>query len=166
MLLRASNASLRRGAAPSGCQRRSARPCPLRGPRAASVDTAPAPERPDESVDLPDAAVTPVISLASPETLLTLNGRIAMMGFAAGVAGELLHGQPLGAQLAAAWPQALAVWLLLAAATAVPLLKGSTPDDELFGPFNSYAERANGKLAIVGFLALVAIEAFKGGPLF
>jgi hypothetical protein len=71
-------------------------------------------------------------------------------GFSAGVVGELLHGQPLGAQLLAAAPQALAASLLLAAATAAPLLRGVEEGDEIFGPFVPASERLNGELGAGG----------------
>ncbi|KAI8469637.1 MAG: hypothetical protein J3K34DRAFT_522004 [Monoraphidium minutum] len=104
-------------------------------------------------------------ALLSPRNVLLFNGRLAMMGFAAGALGELATHQPLGAQLAAAGPHAAAAWVLLAAASAAPLLRGVLEGDEVFGPFNPASEMLNGKVAIAGLLALLAIEALKGSAL-
>ncbi|KAI8464155.1 MAG: hypothetical protein J3K34DRAFT_441388 [Monoraphidium minutum] len=107
----------------------------------------------------------PLASLLTPHTVLLINGRLAMMGVSAGLAGELLTHRPAAAQLLSAPPAVLALMGLLSVASLVPLLRGAQEGDEVFGPFTPAAEMLNGKVAIVGLLALLAIEAAKGGPL-
>lgn len=127
-----------------------------------SADDADAPRQNAWTTRVPPSLRT----FATPHNFLLLNGRLAMMGMATGVGGELLHHKSLGAQLVSTEPRALLLALLLFAASVIPLLRGEQEGDEVFGPFNPEAEMLNGNLAIVGLVALVLIEAVKGSALF
>lgn len=43
---------------------------------------------------------------------------------------------------------------------------GLTRPSKPFGPFNSFAERVNGRFAMIGFVSLILIEALTGEALF
>jgi len=47
----------------------------------------------------------------------------------------------------------------------VPLLRGKSPEEDTDGLMNSKAEIWNGRLALLGLIALAATEYFKGGAL-
>ena len=64
-----------------------------------------------------------------------INGRLAMLGFIAAVAAELSSGQSVLAQLRDAPTPILGAFVLFAAASLVPILKGANLK-ESFGPFN------------------------------
>ena len=49
-------------------------------------------------------------------------------------------------------------------ASLIPLFKGAK--NEAFGPFSPKAELVNGRAAMIGFAAMLAIEAVKGSALF
>ncbi len=53
---------------------------------------------------------------------------------------------------------------LSAGASLIPLFKGAK--NEAFGPFSPKAELINGRAAMIGFAAMLAIEAVKGSALF
>jgi hypothetical protein len=61
-----------------------------------------------------------------------------------------------------AW--ALGVAAVTAYATLVPILKGVR--HEAFGPFSPRAEYWNGRAAMAGWAALIALEAWQGGAPF
>ncbi|KAL4447448.1 hypothetical protein ABPG75_004667 [Micractinium tetrahymenae] len=94
-----------------------------------------------------------------------INGRLAMIGFVAGVGCELFTQQPILAQVG---PGFKPIWWtahLFIAATLVHLFR-KYDNDEAFGPFTPEAERLNGRLAMVGFGSMVLFEVFKGHALF
>jgi hypothetical protein len=43
---------------------------------------------------------------------------------------------------------------------------GLTRPSKPFGPFNSWAERLNGRYAMIGFMSLILIEAYTGTAFF
>lgn len=51
-------------------------------------------------------------------------------------------------------------------ATMVPLSYDATPQRNPFGPFRASAELLNGRLAMLGFVLLLAIEWKTGSPFF
>lgn len=55
--------------------------------------------------------------------------------------------------------------MLIAAASFAPVLRGASAD-EAFGPLTPRAERFNSEAALLGFAALLILEAAKGSSLF
>ena len=55
---------------------------------------------------------------------------------------------------------------LFAWASLVPVLLGKKSDSESFGPFRPSAELLNGRAAMIGFAALLAVEGVKHTALF
>ena len=64
----------------------------------------------------------------------TVNGRLAMLGFAAALGAELSTGEPVVQQLSDAPAAILAVFVAFAIASLVPILKGANLKESL-GPF-------------------------------
>eukprot|EP01023_Acetabularia_acetabulum_P006224 TRINITY_DN125_c0_g2_i1.p1 TRINITY_DN125_c0_g2~~TRINITY_DN125_c0_g2_i1.p1 ORF type:complete len:317 (-),score=90.35 TRINITY_DN125_c0_g2_i1:464-1342(-) len=92
----------------------------------------------------------------------TINGRLAMLGFISALGAEAGSGQSIADQLAAA-PLPIAItFATFVTASIIPIVKG-TDEEATLGPFTPQAEVLNGRLAMVGMLALLAIEASKGG---
>ncbi|KAK4784786.1 hypothetical protein SAY86_019154 [Trapa natans] len=96
-----------------------------------------------------------------------INGRLAMIGFVAAMAVELSNGQDLFDQITQgngfAWFAATS--LLLSVASLVPLFKGVRAETESGGLMNANAELWNGRLAMLGLVALAFTEYVKGGTL-
>ncbi|KAK4743209.1 hypothetical protein SAY87_001210 [Trapa incisa] len=96
-----------------------------------------------------------------------INGRLAMIGFVAAMAVELSNGQDLFDQITQgngfAWFAGTS--LLLSVASLVPLFKGVRAEAESGGLMNANAELWNGRLAMLGLVALAFTEYVKGGTL-
>jgi hypothetical protein len=72
--------------------------------------------------------------------------------------------QPIGASVMSF---AFVVVALTFASFAPSVFKGEGPASRSFGPFTPAAESANGRLAMLGFSALLLVELLKGNtPLF
>ncbi|KAL6755301.1 hypothetical protein V8C86DRAFT_1830371 [Haematococcus lacustris] len=95
----------------------------------------------------------------------TVNGRLAMLGFVAAVGAELSSGQPVLAQLASAPGAVIGTMVAFVVASLTPILKGANLS-EAFGPLTPSAEKLNGRAAMIGLVALLAIEASQGKSLF
>ena len=95
-----------------------------------------------------------------------VNGRLAMLGVVAALAAEFASGESVLKQLADEPTGIFIVFGLIIAASFAPLLKNSLPTSESFGPFTAKAEMLNGRAAMIGFAALVAIELARGSALF
>ncbi len=54
-------------------------------------------------------------------------------------------------------------FLLISAASLIPLMNGGDAKDEKFGPFQPGAEMLNGRAAMLGMASLLIIEAVRGG---
>ncbi|MEW5300780.1 MAG: hypothetical protein WDW36_003689 [Sanguina aurantia] len=93
-----------------------------------------------------------------------INGRLAMLGFVAAVGAELTSQEAIAVQWSEAAVPILATFAIFITASFVPLIKGANPKEE-FGPFTPNAELINGRGAMVGFLALLVIEALSGKAL-
>ncbi|KAF8642842.1 hypothetical protein HU200_067039 [Digitaria exilis] len=99
-----------------------------------------------------------------------INGRLAMVGFVSALAVEASRGDGL---LAQAGNGAGLTWfaytaVVLSAASLAPLLQGETVEGRSGGLFNLFtadAEIWNGRLAMLGLVALAATEYLTGAPL-
>lgn len=95
-----------------------------------------------------------------------INGRLAMIGFTAALAVELSKGTDLFSQISDGGAQwFLGTSILLSVASLVPLLKGVNPESKTEGLMNSNAELWNGRLAMLGLVALAFTEYVIGGAL-
>ncbi|CAL5229427.1 g12749 [Coccomyxa viridis] len=117
------------------------------------------------------------------QTQEAINGRAAMVGFVAAVFAELTTQQSVWSQIAGkttangkvlehGWQFAplgfgAVVALLTYASIAPQFQAGEKPDSRSVGPFTPFAEKWNGRLAMLGFSGLLLVEIIKGNsPLF
>ncbi|XP_004289995.1 PREDICTED: early light-induced protein 1, chloroplastic-like [Fragaria vesca subsp. vesca] len=96
-----------------------------------------------------------------------INGRLAMVGFVAALAVELSKGQDVFAQISSGSgvPLFIGTSVLLSVASLVPLLKGVTVESKSNGIMTSDAELWNGRLAMLGLVALAFTEYVTGTTL-
>ncbi|CAO1949094.1 unnamed protein product [Urochloa humidicola] len=95
-----------------------------------------------------------------------INGRLAMVGFVSALAVEAARGDGL---LAQAGNGAGLTWfaytaVVLPAASLAPLLQGESAEERSGGLFTADAELWNGRLAMLGLVALAATEYLTGAP--
>ncbi|CAN6165314.1 unnamed protein product [Urochloa humidicola] len=95
-----------------------------------------------------------------------INGRLAMVGFVSALAVEAARGDGL---LAQAGNGAGLTWfaytaVVLSAASLAPLLQGESAEGRSGGLFTADAELWNGRLAMLGLVALAATEYLTGAP--
>lgn len=104
---------------------------------------------------------------AAPEII---NSRLSMLAFIAAVGAELSTGQTVIQQFNTAPKAVIATVVIFAVATLIPILRGvPRKDAKEFGGlplFTSKAELINGRLAIIGFPALLIQEAIINAPTF
>ncbi|KAL2635368.1 hypothetical protein R1flu_006847 [Riccia fluitans] len=102
---------------------------------------------------------------AAPETI---NGRLAMVGFVWALLAEKATGLGVLQQVfnpgAAGLVNFVAIVQIFTFASIIPMLKGESTDARRWGPFRAQAERWNGRLAMIGFAALILHEAIRGMP--
>ena len=94
----------------------------------------------------------------------TINGRLAMLGFIAALGAEAASGETIYQQIADAEPSIFFAFIMFAAASLIPTLKGVKK--EKFAFFSPEAEMLNGRAAMIGFALLLAIEAKSGAAFF
>lgn len=92
-----------------------------------------------------------------------INGRLAMLGFVAAVGAELASGESVLKQLADEPTGVTITFLLFIAASLIPAFLRKS---DSLGPFTPAAELLNGRAAMLGFAALLAVEAIRQSPLF
>ncbi|GAB4817268.1 hypothetical protein N2152v2_004314 [Parachlorella kessleri] len=92
-----------------------------------------------------------------------INGRLAMLAMLAALASEAATGESVFRQWASE-PVAISLTVItFAVASLIPMLQ--TTKREPFAFFTPKAEMLNGRLAMLGFASLLAIEAARGSAL-
>ena len=133
---------------------------PLSSTPESKLNPSAAPETPKVSTKLSDVLA---FSGPAPERI---NGRLAMVGFVAALAVELSKGQDVFTQLSnGGIPLFLGTSIVLSLASLIPLFKGVTAESKSEGFMTSDAELWNGRLAMLGLVALAFTEYVKGGTL-
>ncbi|KAE8658329.1 Early light-induced protein 1 [Hibiscus syriacus] len=95
-----------------------------------------------------------------------INGRLAMVGFVAALPVELTKGQDVFTQLSdGGIPLFVGTSILLTLASLIPLFQGVTVESKSGDLMSSDAELWNGRLAMLGLVALAFTEYVKGGTL-
>ncbi|KAK2647101.1 hypothetical protein Ddye_022296 [Dipteronia dyeriana] len=95
-----------------------------------------------------------------------INGRLAMIGFVTALAVEVGNGQDVFAQISnGGIPWFLGTSVVLSLASLIPLFKGVSVESKSKGLMTSDAELWNGRLAMLGLVALAFTEYVKGGTL-
>ncbi|KAL5830550.1 hypothetical protein ACOSQ3_020018 [Xanthoceras sorbifolium] len=98
-----------------------------------------------------------------------INGRLAMIGFVAAMAVEVANGQDVLDQISnGGIPWFVGTSVVLSLASLIPLFKGASVESKSKGLMTSDAEMRNvlnGRLAMLGLLALAFTEYVKGGTL-
>ncbi|MCL7031309.1 hypothetical protein MKW94_023519 [Papaver nudicaule] len=95
-----------------------------------------------------------------------INGRLAMIGFVAAIGVELARGTDVAAQLAdGGFSWFVITSVVLSVASLIPLSQGVSVESKSKDLMSSSAEMLNGRVAMLGLVALVLTEAAKGGAL-
>ncbi|KAL8100187.1 early light-induced protein 1, chloroplastic-like [Apium graveolens] len=95
-----------------------------------------------------------------------INGRLAMIGFVAAIGAELASGQDVFSQISnGGVPWFLGTSVVFTLASLIPLFKGVTVQSKSEGVMTSDAELWNGRIAMLGLVALAFTEYVKGGAL-
>jgi len=105
-----------------------------------------------------------------------INGRVAQVGFVAGLGAEIATGESFPQQFQEHWGALAGAAFVIAVASFMPKLqsyavsanpawnKGQATGYD-FGPFKVASEQLNSRAAMVGIAAMLVIEGLKGGPL-
>lgn len=95
-----------------------------------------------------------------------INGRLAMIGFVAAIGAEVASGQDVFSQISnGGVPWFLGTTVVLSLASLIPLFKGVSVQSKSQGVMTSDAELWNGRIAMLGLVALAFTEYVKGGAL-
>uniref|UniRef100_A0A7N0V7S4 Uncharacterized protein n=1 Tax=Kalanchoe fedtschenkoi TaxID=63787 RepID=A0A7N0V7S4_KALFE len=110
-------------------------------------------------------SITDLLKFSSPVPE-RINGRLAMLGFVSAIGAELISGQDVFSQISHGGFQLfLGATILFSIASFVPFFKGVDVESKSKGFMNSDAELLNGRLAMLGLVALAVTEFAKGGAL-
>ncbi|WJX14663.1 hypothetical protein P8452_04888 [Trifolium repens] len=95
-----------------------------------------------------------------------INGRLAMIGFVAAMGVEIAKGQGLFEQLSGGGvPWFLGTSVVLTLASLIPFLQGISVESKSKGIMSSNAELWNGRIAMLGLIALAITEYVNGTSL-
>ncbi|KAL8161384.1 hypothetical protein V2J09_012873 [Rumex salicifolius] len=130
-------------------------------------------QRPQTTIPNPSPAPKPKVSTEFGDVLAfggpapeRINGRLAMIGFVAAMAVEVSKGSDLFSQISDGGAQwFVATSLVLSLASLIPLFKGVTVESRSNGFMSPDAELWNGRIAMLGLVALAFTEFVKGGAL-
>ncbi|KAI3889066.1 hypothetical protein MKW92_034425 [Papaver armeniacum] len=143
-------------------------------PMTSSTSTNPPPQTPVATPTFPPPRAAPkkmstkfgdllAFSGPAPERI---NGRLAMIGFVAAMGVEVARGTDVAAQLAdGGLPWFVITSVVLSVASLIPLSQGVSVESKSDGLMSSSAEMWNGRVAMLGLVALVLTEVAKGGAL-
>uniref|UniRef100_A0A7N0V715 Uncharacterized protein n=1 Tax=Kalanchoe fedtschenkoi TaxID=63787 RepID=A0A7N0V715_KALFE len=132
---------------------------------AMSVDPAAVPPSTQATSKKASPSITDLLEFSSPAPE-RINGRLAMLGFVSAIGAELLSGQDVFSQISHGGFQLfLGATILFSIASFVPFFKGVDVESKSQGFMNSDAELLNGRLAMLGLVALAVTEFAKGGAL-
>jgi len=117
-------------------------------------------KRADMGSNFSDPAAVQAFDGPAPETI---NGRLAMLGVATALFFEFTTGLGIREQVANNPLPTLVTFVLISLASYVPIMRGYTRKEEFAtGIWTPKAENWNGRLAMLGFTAIIFTEALAG----
>lgn len=123
---------------------------------------APAPQDPSETA-VGELSISDAMAFSGPAPEL-INGRLAMLAFVSALGAELASGESALAQWRDEPTGVFLTFILFSAASLIPMLNSPNgAKREAFGPFSPEAETLNGRMAMIGFFALLVTETVRGG---
>jgi hypothetical protein len=90
-----------------------------------------------------------------------INSRLAMIGVTTGYLTKLITGENTFDQYAAAPLPVILTFIVFIAASLIPITKGVTPEKAANGIWTTKAEIYNGRLAMIGFISLIATDGWQ-----